>query len=516
MAQAIPGTETDSRSIQLSVTDFGPIAQGKVDLRPLTVFVGPSNSGKTYFAILFYALHRLLVGFPRIPVLRAPYRYLGRDGTSSDNQSSKQEYLDFSQKMEENRDALRFRDLPSDVREAVLSPLNDVDIMGADLKVELERCFDLEDISHLIRWSESTEAAELKLDIREQGQNLWQLQADISKSGITPQCSIENPLLMPESSISPNFKHRFSTSRYLRSFQRSLNEDKNGIAAARFLEEMVIQVGIGQRLSNAHYLPAARSGIMQSHRVIASSLVRLATRAGLQRLPETPTFSGVMADFMEKLIFFQNRRGLSKLMEGLADQMERNILEGQIGPSSTSLETYPEFVYKIQEAQEDIGLTRTSSMVSELAPVVLFLRGVTNEGDWLIIEEPEAHLHPAAQTSMAQLLGHMVRAGLQVVITTHSDWLLKEISNLIREGELESRSESENTRGTHWLKPDEVGTWLFRKGPGTSSSTVEEIPFDRIEGIEPQDYEVIAEELYNRSASLQDKWEESRSKIQHA
>ena len=58
--------------IQISATDFGPIASGTVDLRPLTVFVGPSNTGKTYFAVLIYALHRVLSGFPRFPNYAPP------------------------------------------------------------------------------------------------------------------------------------------------------------------------------------------------------------------------------------------------------------------------------------------------------------------------------------------------------------------------------------------------------------------------------------------------------------
>ena len=42
--------------------DFGPISKAKIDLRPLTVFVGPSNTGKSYLAILIYALHRYFSG----------------------------------------------------------------------------------------------------------------------------------------------------------------------------------------------------------------------------------------------------------------------------------------------------------------------------------------------------------------------------------------------------------------------------------------------------------------------
>ena len=42
----------------LEVRNFGPIASANIDLRPLTVFVGPSNTGKSWLAILIYALHR--------------------------------------------------------------------------------------------------------------------------------------------------------------------------------------------------------------------------------------------------------------------------------------------------------------------------------------------------------------------------------------------------------------------------------------------------------------------------
>ena len=47
-------TEPDAASplphpkVRIDVRDFGPVAEGSVELRPLTVFVGPSNTGKHY------------------------------------------------------------------------------------------------------------------------------------------------------------------------------------------------------------------------------------------------------------------------------------------------------------------------------------------------------------------------------------------------------------------------------------------------------------------------------------
>ena len=52
--------------VEISVRNFGPIAEADLDLRPLTVFVGPSNTGKTYLSVLIYALHRIFEGFLRL------------------------------------------------------------------------------------------------------------------------------------------------------------------------------------------------------------------------------------------------------------------------------------------------------------------------------------------------------------------------------------------------------------------------------------------------------------------
>ena len=67
--------DTQHPNVEISVKNFGPIAEANIDLRPLTVFVGPSNTGKTYFATLVYALARQLLDslyFPRNPFAEIP------------------------------------------------------------------------------------------------------------------------------------------------------------------------------------------------------------------------------------------------------------------------------------------------------------------------------------------------------------------------------------------------------------------------------------------------------------
>lgn len=61
------GAGEPSMPTTVKVSNFGPIASGSVELRPLTVFFGPSNSGKTFLATLVYGLHTITNGFSVLP-----------------------------------------------------------------------------------------------------------------------------------------------------------------------------------------------------------------------------------------------------------------------------------------------------------------------------------------------------------------------------------------------------------------------------------------------------------------
>ena len=63
---------------------------------------------------------------------------------------------------------------------------------------------------------------------------------------------------------------------------------------------------------------------------------------------------------------------------------------------------------------------------------------------------------------MAVILARLVRAGVRVIITTHSDWMLQEIGNLIRAGELEKAGEKVGDLPTS-LQEEQVGGLAFSK-----------------------------------------------------
>ena len=79
----------------------------------------------------------------------------------------------------------------------------------------------------------------------------------------------------------------------------------------------------------------------------------------------------------------------------------------------------------------NIPLHLASSSVRGLSDLYFFLRYEAKRTDLLIIDEPESHLDTRNQIELARLLARCVGAGLRVLITTHSDYLLKEINNLV-------------------------------------------------------------------------------------
>ncbi len=186
----------------------------------------------------------------------------------------------------------------------------------------------------------------------------------------------------------------------------------------------------------AHYLPADRTGVMHAHRVVVASLIERAPHAGFRRGTPLPALSGVLADFLENLVDLGDLPRIEPYKnENLAANLERQILKGEIQRKDSET-SYPMFSYQPHGWGEDLPLMNASSMVSELAPVVLYLRYIVEPGDVLIIEEPESHLHPSMQVEFIRQLAAVVNAGVRVMLTTHSEWVLDELANLVRLSEL--------------------------------------------------------------------------------
>ncbi|MDF2843123.1 MAG: hypothetical protein K0R00_1549 [Herbinix sp.] len=84
-----------------------------------------------------------------------------------------------------------------------------------------------------------------------------------------------------------------------------------------------------------------------------------------------------------------------------------------------------------KNAKVKLTMDESSSAVRSLSLIGFYLRHSANKDDLLIIDEPELNLHPENQRKVARLIAALVNSGIKVFITTHSDYIIKELNTLI-------------------------------------------------------------------------------------
>lgn len=89
--------------------------------------------------------------------------------------------------------------------------------------------------------------------------------------------------------------------------------------------------------------------------------------------------------------------------------------------------------------------------VSQTLPVLVALL-IAQPGQLVYIEQPEIHLHPRAQSAMAQILADAAKRGVRVVIETHSALLLLAVQTLVAEDYIPSHDVM-----LHWFKRRDDG-----------------------------------------------------------
>ena len=98
-----------------------------------------------------------------------------------------------------------------------------------------------------------------------------------------------------------------------------------------------------------------------------------------------------------------------------------------------------------------VNITDVGRGVSEVLPVLVAVIAA-EPGRLVYIEQPELHLHPRAQVTLARVLADAAKRGVRVVAETHSSLLLLGIQTLIAEGDL-----SPELVKLHWFSRNEDG-----------------------------------------------------------
>ena len=490
-------------SLELEVMDFGPIVKAKIDLRPLTVFIGPSNTGKSYLAILIYALHRYFNGggvWSGLGRFRKAYPIFRRNVGQKLSAKTRHALNEWVEQTITNSGKLSHEKhivLSSPVADVIRSEFG---AQGDALANEIVRCFGTEETRALVRKG-NRNGAHVVLRRCQNDSTLFEHGLKVRAAGTEFETTV------PEGTpMRIGVRDTEKLIEYLQRMAVERTDKREDLWVWRLLNvlvELTLPHLIGPLDRPAFYLPADRTGVMHAHSVVVSALIESASMTGLRPAARTPLLAGVLADFLEQLIELDHPhpyRG-RKPRSDLGTQIEKTILGGVVRVNRSKATGYPRFTYRPEGWKDDLPLMNASSMVSELAPVVLYLRHMVGPGNMLIVEEPESHLHPSMQVEFTRQLAALIQSGIRVLITTHSEWVLEELANIVRRSELPRPSQKGIAAGDVALRSDEVGAWLFRPQRRPKGSVVEEIRLDD-SGLYPTGFDEVATALHNNWAEI--------------
>ncbi len=516
-------------TLELEVTNFGPIAKANIELRPLTVFVGPSNTGKSYLAILIYALHKFFSGGQQISDwnwFTSDIQPNWRNKVSRENLNDLAEWADKILAQDEttltDEESLM---LPEPFADLIRSAFAGFNYLGNHIGHEINRCFGISETEALIREkSRGGSLIVLRNHIPDDPRPfVHKFRIGVSDTTLSTTIPEKIPMRLylqnPRSSstrigmtLLKTFVLLDKISTGLPKTVATLKDDKSLEYIVKDLAGLAIRHVVGSLHSPAFYLPADRTGVMHAHNVVVKALIESATMVGLSPSASTPALSGVLGDFLKHLIEIstpppesspssQQRQPQNRRFNP-GNQIEENILSGLVR-ANKSESGYPLFTYRPQgwKRKSDLPLMNASSMVSELAPVVLYLRHIVQSDNVLIVEEPESHLHPAMQVEFTRQLAAIVHSGIRVIVTTHSEWLLDELANLVQLSGLPKARRSGIQGADFALHPQQVGAWLFEPKLRPKGSVVKEIPLDE-SGLFPSGFSDVAFALHNNWAEI--------------
>lgn len=255
---------------------------------------------------------------------------------------------------------------------------------------------------------------------------------------------------------------------------------------ATWLQQVVDDPSVSGRLfAKALFVPAERTFYS---RFINASPALLGDRA----LPITMReFSKVLSRAADTHQMWQREGKIPSEVQQINE-----IVAAELGGKATIATRGPyarQWQWLPENSQQPLEIEMASSGQMGAWPLVSTVQAIlgwpsSERPQYIHIEEPETHLHPAAQVAIVKMLAFLVNRGFRLVITTHSLELLYAINNLILafqrlgESELQNGFPSPSVR----LNPEDVMAYLFADGTAqavmTESNQIDEGILGRVLG----------------------------------
>ena len=396
--------DSETPSATFRFKDIGPVKEAELELGDLTIIAGRNNTGKTYIA---YTLYGFLKTWKNLPQAS---KFL-TEGKSSD---------------------ARFPDIPSIAEQLVQEghasfPLDEstLDKQRRETIQELSRTFSEEFLPSVFSsQNENFEGSSIDVNLGDisiksfrNTHNHGFFSTSIEYDGIDVNFSFDKP--RKHTIIPINYLLRDISHHYFLFLLAGMSLDPFILSAERF--------GISLFYKELDFTKNQLVDLLQKmgdnknrDRVPPYLFINRATSRYALPIKDNIDYTRSIPD---------HRATRSELYEKKLYDDIKNMMGGYYGTSDDEIR----FISKarVKGRSFNIPLHLASSSTRGLSDLYFFLQHVAKKNHLLIIDEPESHLDTANQIRLARLLARFVHAGLKILVTTHSDYLIKEINNLV-------------------------------------------------------------------------------------
>jgi len=380
--------------MNLQFNQLGSLYQGNLDLSDLTIICGENNTGKTYVTYTLYGLLKLWKNFSELEPTDEELETLEETGVLS---------IDLQTKVDEVGDLLKTK-----LSQRYLKNLHEILASKASFFTETEILLDF-DIDN--NWHKESFSDEVR-----------------SKKG---------KVLL---SI-----HKSESSTKVEFVATEEEEDIPTFAYSQWVESALLEIILGGIFpKNVFMASTERTGS-----VIFKDELNLTKNRLLDLIAqEHSSNNGIRPDELLNTVYRKQSYALPvkrnlEFVNQLADferedsyifkehpDIINNFITILGGTFKTTKEGVTYFTPK-GNSKVKLQLGEASSSVRSSLIIWYYLRYLLKKGDMLMIDEPELNLHPINQRRFARVIAQLINAGIKILITTHSDYIIKEFNTLI-------------------------------------------------------------------------------------
>ncbi len=396
--------------MKIKLLNLGSIKEAEVDLRPLTVIIGPNNSNKTYIAYSIYGLWiNQLDGFYFSSEILEKIEFTNQ----ADHWSLKidRHFYDviseIVQKSASEFSGIKLQSFFQDSSGKIFEKTKfSIEISEDDIKTAIEKV-----LADTIEYRGSLASLGIKKIERSENNNeiLFYQEKEDKINNYKDIVFLNFVAAVVKFSFSDALPLPAERNAFINTYKMLGNRRYKLLKGNQ--RELLTQGRINRRINRDRQLELLKEQGDIRYPQPVEDFLDFLTDIELENKPDP---------------IAKNKNDFQKL----ADQIEKYIQNNNKTIFKKTKFGGREIKVSVKRSLE-IDLYNASSSIKQLAPLLLYLRYRAKSGDFLVIDEPEMNLHPESQVKLLESLAILVNLGVRILLTTHSPYLMAHLNNIV-------------------------------------------------------------------------------------